>query len=362
MPRKRRDVPWLEWRDGVAYVYWYDAGKQRTERLSLRTSDAGEAKARYAAFLTEGHDIIAKQPGADLSVGQALDDYWREHVSVNVVDKGRAEYAIRHLKEFFGKTAITSVDIPMSRLYATARRDGEIGGGTRYKDKVGSDSTIRRELVMLVAAANHAARWKRIGPSATPPTTMPSIELPSENEISPISDDDWLTKPELKRVIDTAEGKLKDFIILAYDSASRRRAIERMLKVQVDLKRSRVNLTSPTETLQQRRSKKRRPVVPIGPTARPSYERLLLDKPESPWLFGEPSAMYRPFHKHLVKLGLGAKARPHVLRHSRATHLLHDGVPIYAVAKLLGDTVATVEKVYGHHSPEFLSEAMEAKA
>jgi hypothetical protein len=29
--------------------------------------------------------------------------------------------------------------------------------------------------------------------------------------------------------------------------------------------------------------------------------------------------------------------------------------PIYDVAKLLGDTVATVEKVYGHHSPEYLA-------
>jgi integrase len=39
---------------------------------------------------------------------------------------------------------------------------------------------------------------------------------------------------------------------------------------------------------------------------------------------------------------------PHVIRHTRATHMLQDGVDIYAVAKLLGDTIRTVETIYGH--------------
>ena len=76
MPRKRRDIPWVEWRDGTAYVYWYDAKRQRTERLSLRTADPVEAQKRYAAFLSEGHDIVAGAPrGPQLTVSQALDDY-----------------------------------------------------------------------------------------------------------------------------------------------------------------------------------------------------------------------------------------------------------------------------------------------
>lgn len=360
MPRKRRDVPWLEWRDGTAYVYWYDGARQRTERLSLRTADPVEAQKRFAAFLTEGHDVIAKKPGQGLTVIQALDDYLREHVAHHVVDRSRQEVIIGHLKAHFGDTAISGIDIPASRAYADARRNGEVGGGRRRKDKTGSDSTIRRELVVLQAAANHAAKWKRIGPSATPPTGMPSIELTKENEVGPIGDDDWLTKPELQRVLATATGRLKDFIVLAYDSASRKNAIERLARVQVDLPNSRVNLRSPTENINQRRSKKRRPVVPIGAAARPTYERLLIENKDSPWLFGAPVSMYRPFRNHLTGLGLAAKARPHVLRHTRATHLLHDGVSIYAVAKLLGDTVATVERVYGHHSPEFLAEAMGA--
>jgi len=60
-------------------------------------------------------------------------------------------------------------------------------------------------------------------------------------------------------------------------------------------------------------------------------------------------------------LGLGDKANPHILRHSRATHLLQDGVSIYDVARLLGDSVQTIERVYGHHSPDYLAEAIKVR-
>ena len=93
MPRKRRDIPWLEWRGETAYVCRYDANARRTERLSLRTTDPVEAQKRYAAFLIDGHDVLAGRPrggSSELTLGQALDDYWREHVAKKVVDTKRA--------------------------------------------------------------------------------------------------------------------------------------------------------------------------------------------------------------------------------------------------------------------------------
>lgn len=43
---------------------------------------------------------------------------------------------------------------------------------------------------------------------------------------------------------------------------------------------------------------------------------------------------------------------PHTLRHSRVTHLMQGGFPIWAVAGSAGMSPTMVEKVYGHHSPE----------
>ena len=387
MPRKRREIPWLELRDETYCVYWHGDGRIR--RLSLGTQDRVEAQKRYAGFLAGGQQELDAKPGGppSLTVAQALDDYYREHVTLKVIDKERAEDCIENLNAWFRqldhwriflgdlnpkesapgdeirkwfKTStlsnnppLSDVDIPATRAYAEVRRLGIIGGGKRRSNACASDSTIRRELVVLQAAANHEVEWKRIGPKATPITGMPSIELPQEAPQQEI----WLTQTELALAISRATGRLRAFIEVAYYTAARRASVERLTKFQVDLAQGRITLTSPHEDANQRRSKKRRPVVPIDPKLRPTIERLMLETPNE-WLFGDTASMYRPFVQHLEALGLPDKAFPHILRHSRATHLLQAGVSLWDVSALLGDTVATVQRVYGHHSADFLAQAL----
>jgi integrase len=98
-------------------------------------------------------------------------------------------------------------------------------------------------------------------------------------------------------------------------------------------------------------------VVPIDPRIRGTVERLVIEAEArgDEYLFGNNRSMYRAFRDHMILLGYIGRSHPHVLRHSRATHLLQDGVPIFDVARLLGDTVATVERVYGHHSADHLA-------
>jgi integrase len=54
----------------------------------------------------------------------------------------------------------------------------------------------------------------------------------------------------------------------------------------------------------------------------------------------------------------GIVASPHVLRHTAATWLVMDSVPLSEVARLLGDSEKTVEKVYGKHAPDYLRRAV----
>jgi len=42
----------------------------------------------------------------------------------------------------------------------------------------------------------------------------------------------------------------------------------------------------------------------------------------------------------------------HTLRHTRATWMMQKGVPIWEAAGFLGMSVKTLERVYGHHSPD----------
>lgn len=346
MARPKRDLPWMEAREnGVVYAYWYDAGKRRTCRQSLDTRDPTEAALRFGRFLVAGPK--ARSEGdAGLTVNAVLDAYWNEHCLQTddrgrpyVADQERQKTIIGHLKAYFGETAIASIGPLESRAYAEVRRTGVVGGGKRRKTKNGSDSTIRRELNCLQAAANHAIKWKRMSPAQAP-----QIELPSEERGGEIK---WLTKGQIDALVAAADDDLCDFIIVAYYTAARRRSVENLTKFQVDLKQGRINLMPPDA----RTTKKRKPIVPIYPEIRPAIERRM-DRPGDR-LFPDRD-FYRPFNR-LARKVLGVDAWPHMLRHSRATHMLMAGESLYKVSKLLGDTGATVERVYGHFDPEFLA-------
>jgi integrase len=348
MPRIRREIPWIEQHaNGTFYIHWYDESTKRTKRESTHSTDAMEAQQVFAKWLAKPELRETSRLAGHLTCSQVLDDYFREHVAEKVIAKYRQEYAIRHLKQFFGATPLKDVDIPMSRSYRDVRQAGVIGGRNHPK---GSSSTIRRELIVLQAAANHALRWKRVAPA-----DMPSIELPPNNVRE--GEAPYLTIHELQRAIVAAPPRLQRFIRICYYTAARRNSIETMLKSQVDLKAGRINLQVANATTLQKNSKKRRPIIALPPEIRSDLETLLIESPNH-WLWGDDNKMYQEFHDHMVGLGLTDKAYPHILRHSRATHLLQQGVSLWDVAKLLGDTVVTTEKVYGHCCPDHMAAAL----
>lgn len=63
-----------------------------------------------------------------------------------------------------------------------------------------------------------------------------------------------------------------------------------------------------------------------------------------------------------IEAGLGQAAKgqalkatgisPHVLRHTAATHMARNGVPLWKIAKILGNTLAMVERVYAKWCPD----------
>lgn len=342
MARQRSAIPWVEQHpNGIWYAHWYDDADRRTRRESLGTKEAGEATALFARWLTEGGPARDRRPAglnASHLVGQILDAYYVEHVEHKVVDQKRQAQAIVHLKAFFRDTFISDVDVNACRAYAIARRDGAIGGGKRRSDARGTDSTIRRELGVLGAAANHALSRRRIAPDK-----MPSVERPSEPRTTTVQ---WLTKEQIRAALDKADGKLRDFILIAYYTGARRASIENLRCSQIDLKHGVIDLQPAGGSV----TKKRRPKVPLFPEIRPTIERLMIEA-NGGALLGEN--MYVRFVALMDSLGV--EAHPHMLRHSRASHLLMDGEPIFKVARLLGDTVATVERVYAHVLVDFLN-------
>jgi integrase len=274
-----------------------------------------------------------------LTVNIALDNYLFEHVKKKCVAPDRAEYCIDSLKAHFKGTPLKDVDIPACRDYADLR-------GV-------SDSTVRRELGVLRAAASHAVKWRRLSPA-----DMPSIELPPEGESRRM----WLFRDELVQLLDAAEAqdeRVFRFCQIAYHTASRKAAIEHLCWNQVDLERKRINLAKAGE----KQTKKRRPIVPISETMAEEL-KVMKSKADSEWVLGSRNPVYKGFVSVAKAAGLhelperglreSGTIFPHILRHSRATHLLEDGKSPFAVASLLGDTVATVMRVYAHACPEYM--------
>ncbi len=256
-----------------------------------------------------------------------LKNYQREH---DVVAWQRLKYAVQALSGFWTGKKVDEIDIPACRLYAAFRMDAGV-----------ALSTIARELTCLRAACNHAVKWGKL-------TRCPTFEIPTDLPRREV----WLFKDELRALINVADPVIEQFIRLSYGTGSRRSAIEKLEWSQVNFARKTINLAKAGE----RKTCKRRPTVPMGDLH--DLLKSLYDKRTNQWVLGSDRNLFYDFQKTLKKAGLemvherdgrpAGKITPHVLRHSRATHLLEDGASIFAVAKLLGDTVTTVQKVYGH--------------
>ncbi len=343
MPKPPREIPWLEQRNGVYNVRWYEPptaeqkqrnpqAKGETKRLGLRTRDAGEAAARFAAFLATGYHKTTA--AGRLTVAGALEQYLDEHVEHKVVAKRRAYNVSEHLIAFFGTTPIAAIGVPECRAYTKSRTGAGVTG-----------STARRELTALRAAARHALRWKRITLDQ-----MPTFEMPAEFDDG--QEARWYTKEEVALLLARAEGRLRDFIVLAYGWGARRASVESLEARQVQLDKGVVNLQKPGQQI----TKKRRPIVPIYASQRETLERLVATTQDG-FLFGRGYYSYRPFQVLCEACGIDEDRRhPHILRHSRATHMLMDGQPLLKVGGLLGDKITTVARVYAHHSTEWMAE------
>lgn len=270
------------------------------------------------ATATRSNDVI-----------EILDAYSREN---KAVDWKRTRAAVKALKTFFAGRLVYEIDIPLCRQYVAFR----MGKGVTM-------STVARELTTLRAACNHALRWKRISELHKPTFEIPS-DLP-KREV-------WLFKDELRTLLGAADPLMHQFIRILYGTASRRRAVESLEWYQVDFNRRTINLDKRGAV----KTNKRRPTVPMGDL----YDMLkeMYDRRKNEWVLGSDDDLLDAFTKLCESVDLlevkerdgrpAGRITPHILRHSRATHLLEDGVSIYAVSKLLGDNPTTVQKTYGH--------------
>jgi integrase len=78
---------------------------------------------------------------------------------------------------------------------------------------------------------------------------------------------------------------------------------------------------------------------------------------------GEAVASVKTGFRRAARLaGVSGRVTPHTLRHTAATWLMQSGTDRWQAAGYLGMSVEMLERVYGHHHPEYLQAAVAAIA
>ncbi len=320
-----------------------------TRRLSCNTKDKGEAEKALARHLLKVSEV--KQ--MDSSVKTILSTYSEEHVDEKVVDKQRQEDCVKVLTAGLGSYNVADLTPEVMKQYREDRKAGKVNGR-----KVGN-GTLRRELNCLIAAINYAVTFKRIEANEAPTIILPEAPPPK---------DLWLTEEQLDTFVRIASelyqgdrlSRLYRFVVVASETAARKNSVLSLRWSQVDLNRRLIHYQNDGN----KRTKKRRVAVPMSDLCYSVLARAWDNRiPDCEWVMDTPYSIQHHF-EILVKIaGKGFEnVTPHTLRHTWATLAAQAGVPLFEIAGVLGDTLATVMRVYAHHCPDHLRGAVNFRA
>lgn len=351
-------IPRLDKADnGTFYAKWTDG--RRSKRKSMGTRDSAVAQARFAQWLLLGGADAPTEKRKDLTVADLWAVYEAQHVRRKATSSATHDWSWRNLRVHFGDLLLADVTDAVPG-YVAKRERGQIG-------RPAKSATIRRELALLRACLNWCADPTERRPLIDR-ADVPGFALPADSEPR----DRWLREDEIRRLLDAArsEGRMsrvERFLWLALETGGRKQALLDLTWDRVDFETGVIHLALPG----RRQTTKRRASVPISRALRPVLERaydertgdLVLDHGGDVWAAVQ-SVVRRAGLAPAVPRKTGAAATatgisPHVFRHTAATHMARRGVPLWKIAKVLGDTLVTVEKTYAKHCPDDLREAVD---
>jgi len=301
---------------------------------------------------------------SEISCSEVWALYERHYTAIKVTGPQTQGYNWKNLWPHFGQLRPSQIDVSIVDGYQALRAAGVIG-------RPACAATVRRELVMLLAAMRWCARRDR---KYLHPDCIPYIELPDPSPPR----ERWLRQGEVARFFKTAAtyrpgnagrlSRVERFCYIALETAARKQAILDLTWERVDFEMNAIHFDVPG----RRRTNKRRAAVPMSKLLRKILTRASSERINNR-VMDNPGAIWAPIQHIALKAGLanddqvvpaGCKPKrtgisPHVFRHTAATEMVRRGVPLFKVAKVLGNSVRTVEQVYGHHMTSDLLDAVD---
>jgi integrase len=349
MSRPRAESPTYSLiRRGARYSvqFWEDG---TAKRVSCGTADAIEAREFLAEFVAG----LSAPPVPDApTIGDMLTGYAEDKVPLVGEPRVHAPatmlYSINNLTRHLAHLPVNLFTKIQARQYcADRRKEPQRGRSGLYRKQGLSDGTLHRELGVLRAALAWAVRegWIAHAPYVERPAGPPARER-------------WLETEEAAALFKACSHDYqRRFLAIALYTAARSSAI-------LELTWDRVNLDRRTIDFGPPRGKKNRPRH--QPIVDPLYALLIETKPSarSGFVIGDRVAIAsikRGFKAITTRAGL-TDVTPHILRHTAVTWMMQAGVPTAEIAGYAAMAEATVQRIYGHHSPDYMQHAVAALA
>jgi integrase len=328
-----------------------DGGIKR--RTGCAPDDRRTAEERLAEYLAEKRTTERERdhPSSSVLIADVLSIYLADAAPRQSRPKETAGRILR-LGEWWGARPLSDVTGRTCRAYAEDR---------------GSPAAARRELEDLRAAIRHhraEGLCREVVEVVLPVKSAPRAR--------------WLTRSEVARLVWTAwrhremQGgeptsrrpwrHVARFVLLAVYTGTRAGTVCAASFAQeagfgwIDLGRG-VWYRRPEGIAE---TKKRRPPVPL-PGRLLAHLRRWSKRQTHPVEYNRAPVLDVDKAFRLVAEAAGLPdVTPHALRHTAATWLMQAGVEPWEAAGYLGMTVETLERVYGHHSPDHLANAVAA--
>lgn len=319
---------------------WYIADTG-IRSFSTGCTSRADAEATLSIYIANKGRSGATLEPENVTIAEVLAAYGAGHAP-SVAAPERIGYAIDALLPFWGRLKVSHV------RGETCRRYGKV--------RARSPGTIRRELGTLQAAINYAHREGYITSAVV--VTLPQAPEPKER---------WLTRSEAAKLLYAAyrgtQPHLAKFMLIALYTGTRKDAILRMglepntVGGWFDLDNGIMFRRGEGE----RQTKKRRKPAPIPRQLLCHLKRW--QRNGARWAVENKGArcgsIEYGFRKTADDLGL-TDVTPHTLKHTAITWALQNGASIWDVAGFFSTSTATIERVYGHHSDDYMASALRA--
>lgn len=349
MPRARQGPRLIE-KNGGYIIRWYDnSGRLRERRLAATSLD--EAKREEAIFIVG--EYRRARPGGpvepeDYSISTALSAYVDEH-GIHTAQPGALASRIDNLAAFWANKSVGDIRPQACKDYLAYRLQNGLPSKRRGKDapQTISTGTVRRELVVLRAAANHARKEGRI--KYAPFVWLPPDSAPRER---------WLARKEVARLLIASRalkksaGYLVPYILLSLYTGARKGAVLSLKWSQINMKTGAIDFNEPGK----RNSNKLRAHI-MAPPGLMWFLRKWHRRRECDFVISKNLQPIGDIKKSFALAVHKARLKdvtPHTLRHTTGTWLKHAGIQRDQIGDYLGHRSARTTARYTHSEPEWL--------